>query len=52
MKKFETPEMTVVRLTNEDIIRSSSCPPHTCFGFECDDCADCPGVYYCAIFDR
>ncbi len=46
MKKFETPEMKVIRLTNEDIIRSS-----TCYGYQCDDCGSCVGTYTCDIFD-
>jgi len=47
MKTFETPRMMVVRLTREDIIRTS-----TCYGFDCPDCpTECTGTYHCDIFD-
>lgn len=47
MKTFEIPKMTVIRLTREDIIRTS-----TCYGFDCPDCpTQCTGTYHCDIFD-
>ena len=46
MKSFEMPKMTVVRLTKEDIVRTSLCS-----GFTCDECAKCEGSYYCDLFD-
>ena len=46
MKSFEMPRMTVVHLTKEDVVHTS-----TCTGFYCDDCAECEGSYYCDLFE-
>lgn len=50
MKEFKTPMMTVVHLSNENVICTSNCPPHVCTGFICNDCVECEGSYNCFSF--
>ena len=50
MKDFKVPMMTIIHLTNENIICDSNCPPHFCPDFICDDCVECPGPYHCYDF--
>lgn len=47
MKKFNDPMMTVIRLSLTDVV----CTSGTCYGYFCDECADCVGGYDCGIFD-
>ena len=46
MKSFKVPMMTVIHLAKENIICDSSCPPHYCDSFICDDCVECTGTYH------
>lgn len=49
MKQFDAPMMTLIHLSNEDVIRSSTppCMGVTCGSYTCTDCADCVGTYQC-----
>lgn len=48
MKQFKTPELTVIRLSNEDVIYcSGTCKGHTCDSYTCNDCAECTGAWEC-----
>ena len=49
MKKFQIPEMTVVRLSNENLIAESLCRGVTCDVYYCDDCVSCEGTYRCLL---
>ena len=46
MKKFSDPMMTVIHLSSADVVCTS-----TCYGYICNDCAECQGAYDCGIFD-
>ena len=46
MKKFEVPEMTMVPLVRDNIIRASSGCRSVCDGFTCERC-DCTGYSTC-----
>ena len=53
MRKFESPRMNVVLLSNENIIYASDqCPTHNICSdpFYCDDCSECTGTYACLEF--
>lgn len=47
MKTFTAPMMKVVRLSNEDVIRASTCYGVECSPYICNDCAECPSGYTC-----
>ena len=50
MKKFETPKMAIIHLSDEDVMRTS-CGTNMCYGFDCPDCPiACTGIYHCDIF--
>lgn len=48
MRKFEMPQMTLIRLTNENIIYTSICTSKMCTAF-CTECP-CGGSYECGIY--
>lgn len=52
MKEFAIPKMTVVRLTGEDVLRTSGeCETNLCYGYDCPDCPTiCTGIYHCEVF--
>ena len=49
MKRFTIPKMTVVQLSNDDVIRSSACTPYHCPNFYCDDCFGCEKAHRCEV---
>lgn len=51
MKEFRVPVMTIVPLAYEDIICSSPCSA-LCGGFVCNECAECPEVFSCDVYDN
>lgn len=51
MKQFAKPEMSLIQLTNDDLIITSGCNTNTCFGYDCPDCPnECTGTYHCEVF--
>ena len=56
MKKFGAPKISVVRLSNENIITASGCETNmclenVCMGYDCPDCpTECDGIYHCEVF--
>ena len=47
MKQFHAPDMSVIHLTKEDVVRTSICMGVMCPVFDCPDCIDCPGTFRC-----
>lgn len=52
MKKFESPSMSVIYLSGEDVICTSpTCDVNICNGYDCPDCpTQCEGIYHCEVF--
>ncbi len=52
MKEFTAPRMSMIRLSNEDVVcASGGCDSKMCTGFDCPDCPTiCEGVYHCDVF--
>ena len=47
MKKFELPKMTVIHLSEENVVCTSLCEGVLCSHYYCDDCVSCTGTYEC-----
>lgn len=54
MTEFKKPAISVVHLSNEDVVTESACPRicygYACDGFYCDDCVECNGNHHCFSF--
>lgn len=48
MKKFNIPQMVILHLADEDIIRTSGfCQGVTCVQYICPTCVTCPSGFEC-----
>ena len=50
MKEFTIPEMTVIRLSGEDVVTGSICNSFSCKNYYCDICQECTGGHTCFDF--
>ena len=52
MKSFIKPKMSLIHLSNEDLITASGdCNTNYCEGYDCYDCpTECTAPYHCKVF--